>query len=500
MNSKYLLNQSSKTLYYLAALCLFAASIVIFLWLGKLDLNPLLDSRVEWAILFLGILIGLLIINQARRNRKLDLFEFPAWFSLNIYIQAVFSVWIFYDDINQFFPSLRSTLNSKLLSSIILFSVSIGCIWIGHNVSLLALRKIPENSGRYRREPNLPLVIVIWVLLWIYITLSVFLNFLGWGGVLIGVWSNYLAFVQLLYLAASAVLLMYHFRNPTLFGWVWLVIALIITAINGVAIGTRGVVFYFIYIFILAYYATNRYKWSWLVLGAITLIILVPSASFFRQQFPQYQALSAQERLDTTLSSFSESLAEPIPELVDQVLNLFASRQGSVFLVTASVMQQHEKATSYVGREMLDQFLIGVIPRIFWRSKPAGLTDLYMITSRYTDASTERVFSEIGIIADTYRTGGWPLVTIIFTALGFFMGWLYSKGSLYKKDEWIVFYFLMLTVVIYSRPLLDTGLFLIQRAILVWLFVFFILFKRMPIGNSSEGPRGINVQISRSRY
>ncbi len=495
MNSKYLINQSSKTLYYLAALCLFAASIVIFLWWGKLDLNPLLDSRVEWAILFLGILIGLLIINQARRNRKLDLFEFPTWFSLNIYIQAVFSVWLFYDDINQFFPSLRSTFNSKLLSSIILFGVSIGCIWIGHNVSLLALKKIPENTGRYRREPNLPLVMVIWVLLWIYITLSVFSNFLGWGGVLIGVWSNYLAFVQLLYLAASAVLLIHHFRNPTLFGWVWLVIALIFSAINGVAIGTRGVVFYFIYIFILAYYATNRYKWSWLVLGAITLMILVPSASVFRQQFPQYQAVSAQERMDSTLSSFGESLSEPIPELIDQVVNLFASRQGSVFLVTASVMQQHEKAASYVGREMLDEFLIGVIPRIFWRSKPVGFSNLYLITTRYTDASTERVFSEIGIIADTYRSGGWPLVTIVFSALGFFMGWLYVKGPLSNKDEWIVFYFLMLTVVIYSRSLLDTGLFLFQRAILVWLFLFFVLFKRVSPGDSTAGSRGKSAPV-----
>jgi hypothetical protein len=471
--------KQTKNLYFIALLCFSTAGLILFVWLGRLEINPLLNSRVQWGILILGILLVLFTIQWARSRGKLDIFEFPSWISINIYVQSVLSVWFFYNKIDQIYPSLRGNYNNWLFQAILLIGISLGSIWIGYSLTSGYLVKKSFKSSNISRTLNLRMAIIIWVILWLFITYSVFSNLLGWGGTLIGVWSNYLAFVQVLYLATSAALLLHHFRNPTPLGWVWLIIALIFTGINGVAIGTRAVVLYFIYIFILAYYATGKYKWSWLIIGAIALVILVPSASVLRDQLPQYRAVGSEERLYSTINSIDTIIEEPIDKLITQVANLFATRQGGLFLITASVMRIHSGGQSFVGMKLLDEFVIGLVPRVIWRAKPAGITDLYSISTNYADALSETTYSEIGIIADTFRAGGWFFAIFIFVILGSFMGWLYWKGPFMKRDEWIVFYFLMLTIITFSRPLIEIGLFLAQRAILVWIFISFLLYRRV---------------------
>ena len=55
-----------------------------------------------------------------------------------------------------------------------------------------------------------------------------------------------------------------HFRNPTKLGWLWLSLVIMSTLFSGVAVGTRAAALFFITIFIVAYYATNKYKLGWI--------------------------------------------------------------------------------------------------------------------------------------------------------------------------------------------------------------------------------------------
>jgi hypothetical protein len=478
-------NKQTRNLFLLAILCFSVSGLILIFWLGNIEINTLLNSRVQWGILLMGIFLGALTILWARRRGKIDIFEFPTWTSLNLYVQAVLSVVFFYNRIEQIYPSLRNNYNYWLYQAILLLCIGLGSIWIGYSFVIYYLIKKNDKPKKITRTLNLRLAVIIWILLWLFMTYSTFANFLGWGGTAIGVWSNYLAFVQILYLAASAALLLHHFRNPTTLGWVWMTIALFFAVINGISIGTRAVVFYFIYIFILAYYATGKYKWRWLIIGAIAMVILVPSASLIRDQIPRFRAVRSQERLNSTINSINEVIEEPIVQLITQVVELFSTRQGGLFLITASSMRIHSGGNSYVGSDMLDEFLIGLIPRVVWRSKPAGQLDLYRISTTYADAPSETSFSDIGLIADAFRAGGWFFVIFIFILLGGFMGWIYWKGPLLKNDEWIVFYFLLLTIITYSRPILEIGLFLFQRAILLGIFIIFFLYKRIPVTNSN---------------
>ena len=471
-------DKSVKTQLILAAICFLIAILALIAMQGTLDFNSLLSAKIEWVIFIVGVLSTLTILLWARRRGKLDIFEFPTWISINFYIQGIVSIWLFIRDIQNIYPSLRNNYQYWFLQALALIFVGLSSLWIGYILTFNGLIKKQPKPISYSKNLNLSVTIAIWFVLWLAVTLSVPLNLLGWGGTAIGVWSNYLAFVQVLYLTASAALLIYHFRNPSIFGWVWLILALLSNIICSVAIGSRGAVYYFIYVFIIAYFATGKYKWKWLVAGVITLFVLIPAASWLRGEFPQNTAISANERFSTTYQALMGAIDRPIGDSYSQVVNLYAIRQGGLFQITASVMRQHPAIQPFVGGEMLSEFAIGLVPRVIWPSKPTGVSNLYSISTSYADTPTEYAFSDIGIFADSYRTGGWIVVVVIFLLLGCFLGWLYWRGPFLGDNANIVFYFLLLTIVAYNRSILEIGLFLIQRAILVWLFITFILYRR----------------------
>lgn len=464
--------------FLLAILCFAIAALALFALLGQLDINSLMGGRLEWAIILFGVIASLVIFWWTRRRGKTDIFEFPTWITINIFSQAILSVWLFYDRLQAIYPSLRSNFEVWLLQALFLISGGLLFLWMGYSIILSRLIHRRVDRITSNRVLNLRVASGIWIILWSFLSISAFVNFLGWGGVAIGTWSNYLAFFQLLFMATSGALLIYHFRNPSLLGWIWLVIGLSTSILNGVAIGSRGAVLYIVYVFILAYYATGQYKWRWIVVGILTLLILAPAASLLRTQLPRYSSVNPQDRLGVTFKSIQSIMAQPVGKVYSQVVDLYARRQGGLFLITASVVRQHPGIRPFVGDELFSEFLVGLVPRIFWLSKPIGVSKLYSISTTYADAPTEATFSEIGIFADTYRVGGWPFLAIFLFLVGVFMGWLYYRGPFINNDYGIVLYFLLLIIIAYNRPFLEICLFLVQRFILLWLFIFFVLYRR----------------------
>ncbi len=151
-------------------------------------------------------------------------------------------------------------------------------------------------------------------------------------------------------------------------------------------------------------------------------------------------------------------------------------------LITGSVIRQHPNAGGYVGNQLIEQVAVGIIPRIIWREKPVGASEIYSISVLYTGAATESTFSEIGLIADSYRAAGLPSVFVFFLLLGGFMAYFYKKGRINNRDDVLIFYIILLSLITYNRSVVDVMLFLFQRAIFMWIFIRYILFEN-PVNN-----------------
>jgi hypothetical protein len=261
---------------------------------------------------------------------------------------------------------------------------------------------------------------------------------------------------------------LYCFRHPSRLGWVWIWSTLAINLVLSLATGTRGAALLFLTLFMLAYYATRRYHWRWVLLGALVFGVLAPSATLLRSILPQNQAVDAGTRFAAVQTSMNETLQRPVSELVAEISDLFQSRQASLLLITASVMQQHPATRPFVGAEALLEFVSGLVPRILWPGKPEGNSELYQITQTYVNPSAVG-FSAIGLPADIYRMGGWGLLVVLFLGLGGFMAWIYCRGPVRETAAGKVTYMLFLGAITYDTNILAVLYFLIEKSPLIWI-------------------------------
>ncbi len=273
-----------------AAIFCFSLGFIILVGFGTaLDINALIDYKVEWLMLGFGVLIGIIIVAWSRVTHRLDIFEFPMWFSINCYVQVIFAFWFFYHKKALIFPGIRFNFDHWITLAIYLYCFALVALWVGYIIAHRLLTKFDNSQIKSKPRLRRKFSIIIWCVLWLITTISVQANLLGWGGVDIDVWSNYINFIKVLYDITTIALMLVHFRNPTKFGWFWLSIVIVSTLFNGVAVGTRAAALFFIMIFIVAYYATNKYKLGWIAIGVVALLFLAPAATNLRDILPRYQ-------------------------------------------------------------------------------------------------------------------------------------------------------------------------------------------------------------------
>jgi hypothetical protein len=437
----------------------------------------------EAAAASLGVWLAMLVVWWSRQRGKLDPFELPVWFSLNVYVQVVLNVWLLQRDRLPSIPWLGDNYSRSMPMAVILFGVSLTAMWLGY---VWAFRRLGRGIQRLQpvaRAMRVSNVVAIWFLSWavtVFSTLSGISGYLVTGLGSSSNWLNYFYFVDIIRGAATAALVIHHFRHPTLVGWLWFLLVVMSEFSLSLVAGSKGFAMALIWLAMYVYYATGKLPKRWLALGFVTVVFLVPVVNNFRQSLQALDlggGVGLEDRTQALGSVLARTVVQPLTSLFKTTTETFERRQGYMLDITASVMVLHPGKMPFVGIAMIDYFVPQLIPRVLWPSKPLERPSLYLITTTYGGAPSEYSFTEIGMAADSYRAGGWVFVVIWFFVLGVLAAWLYLRGPGRGGLAGTVFYVVMITqFLLYSGDVVHTLLRLIQFGPLLWAIIMFVMF------------------------
>jgi len=446
----------------------------------------------------LGVWLVILMLWWSRRWGKFDLFEPPVWISLNLYLQVVLNVWLLQRDRIPTIPWVRENYATAMPAAVVLFGIALTILWGAYAwaYNRLSNRRVKLAASRMRLQA----VMLIWVMGWLVGIMSVVAgtsSYLGGGG---SVWSNYLAFIEIITDAATAALVIYQFRRPSTIGWVWLGVVVLTDIGLPLVAGSKGFALSLLWLVIYIYYATNRLPKRWLAVGFVVVVLFVPVVNQFRNilwKVGESQAASFTGRLEALGDAMSTTLSQPVSSAVESTRQTFEQRQGNMLDLTASVLYLTPAQLPYAGPEMAQYFFQQIIPRVIWPDKPTDRPQIFYTTSTYGGAPSEYAFTEIGLAADSYRAGGLPTVAIWFVLMGLFCAWLYHYGIVRGGTAGIVFYVtVLLHIIRYEADITTRLLYLIEFVPLIWFIVMRIMFtpettEQSKLASSAQGARRV---------
>ncbi len=293
------------------------------------------------------------------RQGKFDLFELPVWISLNIYIQVVLNVSLFQRDLKLTSPWLINNASAMAVKAIFLFGFSLTVFWSAYIWVSERLQRHSHIIQTKAYEPRKTIIIGIWVITWLITTLSVVLGVQGYlPSITSFAWTNYLKIISLLGDLVTFILLLYHFRHPTLIGRCWLVFVCSTSVFLGLVVGTKGAIFIFLYLVMALYYAQNRIPKAWLSVGLLILFIIVPVVNTFRSSlfaagYNRSTGANFSERLLVLSDSTNQVITQPISMLAGQTGETFKARQGSIMEITMAMLAVHPSHRPYIGSDIL---------------------------------------------------------------------------------------------------------------------------------------------------
>jgi hypothetical protein len=483
------LDRRRSDLLELSLLCIGLAVVLVVV--NAIDLpEHVLGFTFEINAAGLGIWLAILIVWWARKRGKLDPFELPVWFSLNAYGQAVLPNWLLRRNLIIGIPSLRANPGPKMVEAVWLFGFGLTCLWLGYVWTSRWLEKHPPRTQPVAGSIRAKVVLAVWFASWLLSIVSVVAGYNTYlGSRLTFVWTNYLAFIQLIGWAAWSALLLHHFRQPTGLGWIWMTIALGSDVWLGLVSGTKKPVLTFFWLLMHTYYVRGKLSWRWMAFGLAGAILIIPSVNYIREDLHTVNTLGAGVEFENRLQIVSEAVQEavhrPLTALTNETTDTVLKRQGELLQITASVLALHPGSMPFLGLDMLWDFFQQLIPRLVWTNKPVGLSALDDITGVYYGLPSTR--SAIGQFADSYRAGGWPFVALWFIGIGSLSAWIYRQGPGNGNIPWMVFYFLILSnIVTYDISLKTLLLRLIQMGPLVWIAITHMLYRPLPRSRSNE--------------
>jgi hypothetical protein len=437
----------------------------------------------ELAAAGLGIWLAVLMLWWSRQRGRFDPFEFPIWFSLNVYVQVVLNVWLLQRDRLPYVPWLSDNYDRSMPLAVILFGVGLTALWLGY---VWAFRRLGRDVQRLQPPAGamrLSQVALIWFLCWataVFSTLAGISGYLATGVGSSSNWLNYFSFVDIIRSAATVALVIHHFRHPSLPGWLWF--SLVVVSEFGLSLvaGSKGFAMALVWLAMYIYYATGKLPKRWLALGFVTVVFLVPVVNNYRQSLQALNlggGVGLGDRTQALGSVLTRTVVQPFSSLLQTTTETFERRQGYMLDTTASVMVLHPDKMPFVGMQMIEYFVPQLIPRVLWPSKPLERSSLYLITTTYGGAPSEYSFTEIGMAADSYRAGGWVFVVIWFFSLGVLAAWLYLQGPSSGSRAGTVFYVVMITqFLLYSGDVVHTLVRLFQFGPLIWAIIMFVMF------------------------
>lgn len=467
---------------------LFCVAAAVFLLAAGSELLSLpVHAYGVWfdlACAGLGVWLFILIVAWARRMRRFDPFELPVWFSINIYVQVVLNIWLLQRDRISPIPWLYN--NSAMLSlAVVLFGAALTAMWAGYAITYrwIASRRATGNEA-VERQVNVFNTSAIWLVTWL---ISLYVTYSGLGGYLGGSinadlgWLNYIRFIAIIGSAATALLAIRHFRNPTLGGWVWLALLIAAQITQSLIAGSKGFALFLVWLVMYYFYARGRLPKRWVLVAGLVVVLLVPVVNRYREELHILDhggGVSLENRLTALKNVFGGTVLQPVQSSFETTRATFEYRQGGMLDLTASALYLHPDRLYFVGAEMAEAFIPQLIPRVFWPGKPLTRSPLLMITTVYGGARTEHSLSALGLAADAYRAGGWVTVAVMFVLLGAFMAWLYVRGPLSGSLVGIVLYTTLLSnVILYDRDFGTLLVNLIQFGPLIWIIVRWGMFS-----------------------
>jgi hypothetical protein len=420
----------------------------------------------------------LIILLWARRQGRLDPFELPTYISINAYGQMILPTWLLNRDRVIPIPWLQVNPGPKMTLAVLLVGFGLTCMWVGYiwMTQQMSRRNSSQPSGFGVFQP-LP-TMVLWVITWTISFLSIVIGVQGWAGqVQSFAWSNYLSFIDMVAWITSIALAFHVFRNPSPRGWIWLTIMLGTRLYATLLIGSRGAVFVLLGIIMIFYYARRRLSVRWLAIAVLAVVFLSAAGTTIRENLSQRDTgvgVGFTERVEVVIESLLQVFDRSLESLVGQTRELLIQRQSSLLDITASAVYIHSRNHSYVGLDLLEYLAVQTIPRIVWRDKPTSVA-LYDISGLYYGLPSS--LSAIGLFGDSFRTGGWIASALILGLIGVVSAWLYQRGPARDDFAMIAFYLTVLTrIITYDTNLASLTLDLIQKGVLIWLLLRFVMF------------------------
>jgi hypothetical protein len=455
--------QQRRSSLLILALVSFVISFILVRMLLNSDLALLPPHRLGtgFEIAAALLLCWMLIITALWVNYrgKFDPLEFPIWYGWNTYLQIIFNVWFFQGDFFFYSSMLRNSGSNWAVSTVILIGSSITVLWIAYAIVYhLRMKKIEARTrlvGDDEASIRYNLAYIFWfatLIVQMFTIVSGASNKLQGIQINIEIWSNYFASFEAINLLLSFILLLRHFKQPTRFSRLWLIILLITQILFPLIIGSKASVLAMLYIGMVYFYSHRRFVSSRLVLvgvvGVVILSFTVPIA--VQTRIALRNATSASGELDTAKrfelfqSVALANLQNPLDALFTRSSDVILQRQSGIFEMTGAAILVHPAQIGYLGDQLLAALPSMLLPRFLYPDKLVGRLDIYDTTGLYLDAKYV-FFSGIGPFGDAYRLGGPIFVVIWMSFLGVFGAYAYTLGPSTRSLRFISVYLLLIS-------------------------------------------------------
>lgn len=494
MNNIYSISRTlsgSSALYRAIFICMFVFILLLFVLLacGMLPEHSF-GTFFDFACACMGCFILVLLYFWIKQQGHFDLFHFPTWISLNLFMQVVIPMWLLDRRFIVVIPWLRSDPGPKMVDAIILFSCGIFFLWIGFILVFQNYTRRRSVATKSLPRLNVAVAMSIWVLCSITSIFSLVSGLEGYLANSSFAWSNYTFFIQMIGWLTWSGLLFHYMQFPSKFGNKWIVFSVGVDLLLGFLAGTRRPLLTMLWLLLHWYYARRSINWRWVIRGVLVAVIFIAGINIYRSILHSMQGdLRMEGRAAAAVESIKSLFNTSFVEIYDDTESTLVRRQGGLLSITASVMYLHPSSNTYIGYDILSYTIAQLTPRLLYPDKLFGAPEIYNISNLYYGFSTS--LSAIGQFADSYRAGGWPFVALWFFCLGALSGIIYFNGPYCRHFPAISLYFIFIAYFApYDLDIATIILRMLQMMPMLWLLNKYVIYRR-----SRQIPaRAINIQ------